>query len=85
MCVKNLTTARQGTCDTILPRSHGLTQRIPWWNEELENLKKKVIAIHHKLSRLVKHNLPIEETICERNSIKQEYADAIRAASTENF
>lgn len=80
-----ITAAIQNACDRCLPKSTHTTTRPPWWSEQLEELKQKVIKNHHTLSRLAKRKLPLTETIAEREKLKKEYADAICTAATTNF
>lgn len=80
-----ITATIQRSCDRCLPRSSHMTKRPPWWSEQLEELKQKVIKNHHTLSRLAKHKLSLTETIIERDKLKKEYAEAICSAATTNF
>lgn len=75
----------QLTCDELLPKSRGPPQRAPWWNDNLEQLKKSVIKIHHKLSKAVRRKRPLEQLVEERDRLRREYSDAFCAASTEHF
>lgn len=83
--IEAMTTAIRTTCDKILPRKRGHQHKAPWWNNDLENLKQKVIQTHHKLSKQVKRKLPIDQILAERDLARKEYHEAIYKASTESF
>lgn len=83
--VDHLTRAIQTACDEILPKSKGLPRKAPWWNEQLTDLKQKVISNHRELSKRKKRGLPLDECIVERSSLRKEYSDAICKASQDHF
>lgn len=83
--ISELISAIQKSCDKLLPLAAGPPQRAPWWNEHLEQLKQKVIANHHKLIKLKRRKVPLDETIAERDNLKTQYSNAVSTASLENF
>lgn len=83
--IKDMTVVIQTTCDKLLPRHRRYPNKAPWWNEDLDGLKQRAIQIHHKLSKLVKRNLPIDQILIERNQIRKEYHEAMNRASTNSF
>lgn len=83
--INQLTQSIQITCNKTLPRSCKPPPKAPWWNDELENIKKKVIGNHHKLRKLKQRKLPLDEAIRECTSARQAYSEAISKASNEHF
>lgn len=83
--IKAMTTAIQTTCNKLFPRHQSYPHRAPWWNDNLESLKQKVIQLHHKLSKYVKRKLPLDQIIDERNQARQEYHEAMNKTSSETF
>ncbi|KAJ2939044.1 hypothetical protein O0L34_g19024 [Tuta absoluta] len=83
--IDQITMAIQKSCDKLLPRASGACKRAPWWTDQLEELKQKVIACHHTLRNLKRRKLPMEQALEERDKILKEYSDAICATSTSNF
>lgn len=83
--IRQLTQAIQQACDKTLPKSRGPPPRAPWWNDELETLKLKVIHNHHKLRRLVRRGAPLDEVLEERHRLRSEYSESICKESTEHF
>jgi ribonuclease HI len=75
----------QKMCDELLPRSAGPPQKPPWWNEDLNTLKKKVIKNHHALNKAVRRRLPLTDILGERDSLRKRYADECCTASTSSF
>ncbi|CAG4967044.1 unnamed protein product [Parnassius apollo] len=69
----------------IFGKSSKVTNRAPWWNDKLENLKQKVIKNHHKIQQMKRSKKPLTELLLEKENLRNEYAQAIRIASTEHF
>lgn len=84
-CIKKVTTAIQKSCDKVLPRATRPRDQPPWWSDELTTLKLSVIKNHHKLIKLKRRNLPLDQILEERNTLRKQYSDSISLASTENF
>ncbi|CAK1548758.1 unnamed protein product [Leptosia nina] len=80
-----LTMTLQKTCDKILPRSRHASPKAPFWNDNLQSLKQKVLHTHHKLCRFVRRKLPLQDVIAERDTARREYSIAFCIASTEHF
>ncbi|CAK1544678.1 unnamed protein product [Leptosia nina] len=83
--INKLTSTLQKTCDKLLPRSRHAPPKAPFWNENLQLLKEKVLHAHHRLCRFVRRKLPLNEVIAERDRARREYSIAFCAASTEHF
>ncbi|CAG5039732.1 unnamed protein product [Parnassius apollo] len=84
--ITKLVTAVQKVSDKLFPRkSSKVTNRAPWWNDKLENLKQKVIKNHHKIQQMKRSKKPLTELLLEKENLRNEYAQAIRIASTEHF
>ncbi|CAG4996169.1 unnamed protein product [Parnassius apollo] len=84
--ITKLVTAVQKVSDKIFPRkSSKVTNRAPWWNDKLENLKQKVIKNHHKIQQMKRSKKPLTELLLEKENLRNEYAQAIRIASTEHL
>ncbi|CAG4958928.1 unnamed protein product [Parnassius apollo] len=84
--ITKLVTAVQKVSDKLFPRkSSKVTNRAPWWNDKLENLKQKVIKNHHKIQQMKRSKKTLTELLLEKENLRNEYAQAIRIASTEHF
>ena len=83
--VTKLTTTIQNTCDESLRPKINNFNKIQWWNEELEQLKKKVIKLHHTICDLKKGKKPLDNILKERAEMKEKYINAISKASNTNF
>ncbi|CAK1549481.1 unnamed protein product [Leptosia nina] len=83
--INKLTSTLQKTCDKLLPRSRHAPPKAPFWNENLQSLKEKVLHAHHRLCRFVRRKLPLNNVIVERDRARREYSTAFCAASTEHF
>ncbi|CAK1553837.1 unnamed protein product [Leptosia nina] len=83
--IDKLNSTLKRTCDKLLPRSRYTPPRAPFWNDELQTLKKKVLHAHHRLCRFVRRKLPLQDAIAERDRARQEYSAAFCAASTNSF
>lgn len=80
-----ITKTIQKTCDKSFSRKKQFYTHVPWWNSELDDLKKEVIKIHHRLQDLVRSGKPIHNVIAEKNELKDKYVKCIRKTSTEHF
>lgn len=81
LAVKTMNTIIDKACSAaIAKKSQSNRKTNPWWTKELEELKKAVIYPHHKIITLKKARMDVTH-----KKVKQEYAKAIRKASTENF
>ncbi|CAG5055535.1 unnamed protein product [Parnassius apollo] len=83
--VSKLTLAIQNVCKKLFSQKCNFTQRAPWWSDKLEELKQKVLKNHHKLQKLKRGKKSLTEALIEKESLKNEYSQAISAASTEHF
>ncbi|CAK1545376.1 unnamed protein product [Leptosia nina] len=83
--INKLTSTLQRTCDKFLPRSRHAPPKAPFWNENLQLLKEKVLHAHHRLCRFVRRKLPLNDVIAERDRARKDYSIAFCAASTEHF
>lgn len=83
--IDQFTSSIQSTCGKLFPKSRGPPEHAPWWNDNLKELKKSVIRIHHKLSKAVRRKQPLEQLVEERKRLRRQYSDAFCAASTEHF
>ena len=82
---KEFTEIVQKTCDSLFTKKKRMESFVPWWNEELQSLKLKVIHMHHRIQDLVKSKKSIANALKEREELKDKYANAISKASKENF
>ena len=57
----------------------------PFWSDELEELKRNAIRLHHEVSKLKKRNAPLDAALKRQHDAKIEYANAIGKASTSDF
>ncbi|CAG5032689.1 unnamed protein product [Parnassius apollo] len=60
-------------CEESMPTKKGrsLTKHRPlWWTEKLTDLKKEVIQLHHRLNRMRRRNLPLDQLAEELNNKK---------------
>ncbi|CAG4996055.1 unnamed protein product [Parnassius apollo] len=83
--IGNLTSAIQKSCDYLFPQKGGARNRAIWWNDELEQLKQKVIKNHHRIQQLKRRKKSLTEVIEEKTKLKTEYAQAIKTVSTNHF
>ncbi|CAK1582412.1 unnamed protein product [Parnassius mnemosyne] len=83
--VSKLTSVIQNVCNKLFPQKGEHAHRAPWWNEKLESLKQKVIKNHHKLQQLKRNKKPMTDALSEKDRLKNEYSQAIRAESTKHF
>ncbi|CAG4949792.1 unnamed protein product [Parnassius apollo] len=75
-------------CEESMPTKKGrsLTKHRPlWWTEKLTDLKKEVIQLHHRLNRMRRRNLPLDQLAEELNNKKAIYAEELRAESSRSF
>lgn len=83
--IQDVTKTIQDTCNKTLKIKHPFNNYLPWWNEELESLKRQLIKIHHTIHDLKKSNKSLDNIIQERGELKERYALLIRKTSTEHF
>lgn len=83
--INDITGTIQLTCNETLPLKRAPQNKNPWWTDELENLKKGVIQLHHRIRDLKKKNLPLDDTITERDAMKKLYVEALNKESTNSF
>ncbi|XP_072946175.1 uncharacterized protein [Epargyreus clarus] len=83
--INTVTNTIQKACDKSFRRKPLSNKRIPWWNSELDNLKKEVVKMHHRIQDLVRSGKSIQHAIAERKELKEQYALCIRKTSTEHF
>ncbi|XP_059061653.1 uncharacterized protein LOC131854548 [Achroia grisella] len=83
--IHSLTNSIQTFCDDQLPCSRPREARCPWWNDDLEQSKAKVIKQHHKLSRLKRQGRPLDEAIALKNSLRLEYSKLFSEYSNKHF
>lgn len=74
-----------GVCDELLPRSRSRARRCPWWTDELEQTKKRVIRNHHLIQRLKRRRMPLDEALREKTRLKDEYSKLFNSTSTTHF
>ncbi|XP_061719986.1 uncharacterized protein LOC133527111 [Cydia pomonella] len=82
--IANLTKCITKTCDKVLCRKKPHI-KIPWWTEELTNMKKKVIRLHHRLQDLKRGRKDLTNILRELSEARTEYAQLIRATSNNHF
>lgn len=75
----------QRVCDKTCKRKNPFKTYTPWWNSELETLKKEVIKLHHTIHDLNKSGKPIENILIERNELREKYSQLIKSTSTDHF
>ncbi|CAG5030499.1 unnamed protein product [Parnassius apollo] len=74
------------TCRASMPVRKSSAEYKPlWWTDKLENYKKEVISLHHKIHQAKKRCLLLDQLIKERQEKKKEYAEELRRTSTNNF
>ncbi|XP_072948356.1 uncharacterized protein [Epargyreus clarus] len=84
--ISSLTCKIQTACDTTLKRKRSKKiQTIPWWNDELEHLKRKAVFLHHRLQDLKRKGKPLVNILAERQTAKETYRLALSKASSEHF
>ncbi|CAG4939333.1 unnamed protein product [Parnassius apollo] len=75
-------------CEESMPTKKGrslMKHRPLWWTEKLTDLKKEVIQLHHRLNRMRRRNLPLDQLAEELNNKKAIYAEELRAESSRSF
>ncbi|XP_052754177.1 uncharacterized protein LOC128201403 [Galleria mellonella] len=72
-------------CRRNIPKRTGNRDSNPWWNAELEALKKQCIKLHHRIHDLSVTGKPLGSTLDEYRALKAEYAKKISFASTQHF
>ncbi|XP_061728125.1 uncharacterized protein LOC133533185 [Cydia pomonella] len=82
--IKDMTNAILKTCDATLTLKKPY-QKIPWWTQELTEMKKKVISLHHRLQDLKRSKKDITNILKELHDARAEYSSKIRTTSTEHF
>lgn len=80
-----ITSAIQKTCNKVLPKATRYSHKAPWWNDELDTLKRKVLQNHRELRKRKRRALPLEDCLRVRYTLRKEYSDAICSASHEHF
>lgn len=83
--INKLTSAIQIACDELLPRSTYQPTKPPWWTDELETIKQKVIRNHHTLARLARLKRPINDILQEKETLTKDYQKLFHHTSTESF
>lgn len=85
--ITHLTETIQKTCDETLglKRNCNPINTIPWWNPQLEDLKKQVIKLHHRIQDLKRSGKPLEKILKERSEIKDKYIEALSKESSNSF
>ncbi|XP_072937471.1 uncharacterized protein [Epargyreus clarus] len=83
--IKIITTNIQKACNKTLKPKKNSIKNIPWWNDELEHLKKKVVFFHHRIQDLKRKKKSLVNILAERQIIKEEYKLMLSKASTEHF
>lgn len=83
--ISDITNTIQVTCDETLPSKRAPQHKNPWWNAELESLKREVIRLHHKIRDLKKRGMPLEDAISMRDAVKKKYVAALSMESTDSF
>ncbi|XP_047990721.1 uncharacterized protein LOC125229824 [Leguminivora glycinivorella] len=82
--INNITQTINKTCDVIFRRKIP-QQKIPWWTEELTEIKKKVIHLHHRLQDLKRGKKDLTNIISEINEARDEYSRKIRITWRDHF
>ncbi|XP_063386143.1 uncharacterized protein LOC134672173 [Cydia fagiglandana] len=82
--INEMTNVILKTCDATLTlkKPH---QKIPWWTQELTDLKKKVISLHHRLQDLKRSKKDITNILKELHDARAEYSNKIRTTSSDHF
>ncbi|XP_072940728.1 uncharacterized protein [Epargyreus clarus] len=83
--IETLTTNIQKACNKTLKPKKNKIKNIPWWNDELEHLKRRVVFFHHRIQDLKRKNKSLENILVERQNIKEEYKLMLFKVSTEHF
>ncbi|CAK1596679.1 unnamed protein product [Parnassius mnemosyne] len=83
--ITKLIVSLQNVSDKLFLRKSKVKNRAPWWNDNIEKLKQKVIKNHHKIQQTKRSKKSITELLLEKQNLKTEYSQAIRMASTEHF
>ncbi|XP_052758208.1 uncharacterized protein LOC128202324 [Galleria mellonella] len=83
--VTQLTKDIHAACRRNIPKRTGNRDSNPWWNAELEALKKQCIKLHHRIHDLSVTGKPLGSTLDEYRALKAEYAKKISFASTQHF
>ncbi|CAH0730421.1 unnamed protein product, partial [Brenthis ino] len=69
--ITEMTKTIQKACDETLRPKRNSIDRVPWWTPKLEEHKKEVIKLHHRLQDLVKGRKPIENILKEREEARE--------------
>lgn len=80
-----MTCVIQEACEASMKPRGKFKPHNPWWSQELEEAKKSVIKMHHRLSDLKKHGRPLAEALASFRDAKREYKKKIQKASSANF
>ncbi len=59
-----MTKALRKACNTAIPRKHISTAKVPWWDSELEELKKRVNKARRKFQK--EKHMPEVRAILEK-------------------
>ncbi|XP_063368262.1 uncharacterized protein LOC134656635 [Cydia amplana] len=82
--INNMTNIITKTCDVQLTRKEPYF-KIPWWTQELTDMKKKVIFLHHRLQDLKRGKKDITNILNEVQEARKEYVTKIRTTSSNHF
>lgn len=82
--VADLTSAITDACRTSIPSKKSTeVLKIPWWNEDLASLKKKMVTFRRKIRNAAPHNR--DRAVTEYLEKKTEYEDQAKIAQTESW
>ena len=83
--VTQMTTVIRDACFASMKLRGFRKQYNPWWDTDLENQKREVIRLHHRISGRKKRHQDITEDARQLKEAKDTYAKSIRIASSKNF